>query len=103
MVSVYITSYNKEQYLTQAINSVLEQTLQPCEIIVIDDYSSDKSREIIKSFNNRYPEKIKIIFNDRNLGISATRNIALTSCNSEIITFVDADDFFFPYKIFSPS
>ena len=99
MVSVYITSYNKEQYLTQAINSVLEQTLPPSEIIIIDDCSSDNSRQIISEFKNSYPDKFKTIYNDQNLGISKTRNIAISACSSDIITFVDADDYFFPYKI----
>ena len=99
MVSVYITSYNKEQYLTQAINSVLGQTSPPSEIIIIDDFSSDNSREIISGFKNSYPDKFKIIYNDQNLGISKTRNIAISACSSDIITFVDADDYFFPYKI----
>ena len=98
-ITVYITSYNKSKYLSQAITSVLSQSLAPKEIIIIDDYSNDNSRDIINSFYNRYPNMIKPIFNDRNLGIAKTRNIAISHCKSELITFVDGDDYFFPLKL----
>ena len=98
-ISVYITSYNKIQYINEAINSVLDQSRSADEIIIVDDGSKDGSREIISGYASRYPGKIKVIFNEKNLGISKTRNIAISNCTGEIITFVDADDYFFPMKI----
>ena len=98
-ISVYITSYNKIQYINEAINSVLDQSRSADEIIIVDDGSKDGSREIISGYASRYPGKIKVIFNEKNLGISKTRNIAISNCTGEIITFVDADDYFFPKKI----
>ena len=98
-ISVYITSYNKEQFLFQAINSVLNQSLKPDEIIIVDDNSQDNSRGIIKGFVSNYPKLIHPVFNERNLGISKSRNIAISHCTRELITFVDADDYFFPEKI----
>ena len=65
-ISVYITCYNKAKYIGEAIESVLHQTLQPAEIIIVDDCSTDGSREIIKGFVSRYPEMIKHIFNENN-------------------------------------
>ena len=99
MISVYITSFNKQNYLSQAIQSVLDQSLQPHEIIIIDDASSDSSKDIITGFKSRYPDIIKTIFNERNHGISKTRNVAISHCSGDIITFVDADDYYFPRKI----
>ena len=63
-ISVYITSYNKSKYLTKAIESVLNQSYKPFEIIIVDDYSTDKSREIISSFYKRYPNIIIPIYNE---------------------------------------
>ncbi len=99
MISVYITSFNKQKYLSQAIESVLSQSLQPSEIIIVDDASSDSSREIINGFKSRYPKIIKPIFNRKNLGISESRNIAISNCNNQIITFVDGDDYFLNKKL----
>ena len=98
-ISVYITSFNKGKYLRQAITSVLNQSLQPEEIIIVDDGSNDNSREIIKGFASRYPEIIKPIINENNYGIAKTRNIAISHCKGELITYVDGDDYFFPSKL----
>ena len=99
LISVYITSFNKGKYLSQAITSVLNQSLQPEEIIIVDDGSNDNSREIIKGFSSRYPEIIKSIINENNYGIAKTRNIAISHCKGELITFVDGEDYFFPSKL----
>ena len=96
MISVYITSFNKCKFLPLAINSVLEQSLQPSEIIIVDDCSIDNSKEIIEEYVSQYPELIKPVFNEINLGISKSRNIAISHCKGDIISFVDADDYFFP-------
>ena len=99
MISVYITSYNKENYLEQAIESVLAQSLQSQDIVIVDDASSDSSRDIIDAYKSRYPHRINAIFNEQNLGISKTRNIALEQCKGDIVTFLDGDDFFYPNKL----
>ncbi len=99
MISVYITSFNKSFFLSEAIESVLSQTLKPHELIIIDDASTDNSREIIESYKNRYPDIIKVLHNDKNLGISRTRNRALEICSGNLVTFLDADDYFYPKKL----
>ena len=98
-ISVYITSYNKRQYISQAIESVLNQTMPAKEIIIIDDYSRDNSQEIIREYTNRYPDIIKPIFNEQNKGISKARNIALSNCKYELITYLDGDDIFYKNKL----
>jgi len=99
LISVYITSFNKEKFLSRAIESVLNQSLKPQEIIIIDDSSTDNSVELIKGFKSRYPSIIKTIFNEQNQGISRTRNLALKKCNEELITYLDGDDVFYKNKL----
>ena len=99
MISVYITSFNKGKYISQAISSVLNQTLKPNEVVIVDDGSGDESREIINGYYSRYPKLIKTIFNEKNLGVSRTRNIALYNCKNDFITFLDADDIFYEKKL----
>ena len=98
-ISVYITSYNKSKYLHKAIESVLNQSYKPLEIIIVDDHSEDKSRDIIHSFYNRYPNIIIPIYNEINLGISNSRNIGLRKMKGEIVTFLDGDDYYYPKKL----
>ncbi len=99
MISVYITSFNKEKFLFRSIESVLKQSLSAVEIIVIDDASTDNSKQIIKGFKSRYPNLIKTIFNKQNQGISRTRNLAIKACSGKLITYLDGDDMFYEDKL----
>jgi len=98
-ISVYITSYNQKEYLIEAIESVLNQTLKPFEIIIVDDCSTDGSQKIIADYALRYPDLIKPIYHDQNMGIASTRNTALKAVQGDYVTFVDGDDRFLPNKI----
>ena len=98
-ISVYITSYNKIQYIAQSIKSVLAQTLKPFEIVIIDDASKDGSRGIIQSYASQYPDLIFPIFNEKNIGIARCRNKALSLITGDLVTFLDGDDFFYPNKL----
>ena len=98
-ISVYITSYNKIQYIEQSIKSVLSQTLKPFEIIIIDDASQDGSRGIIQSYASQYPDLIFPVFNEKNIGIARCRNKALSLITGDLVTFLDGDDFFYPNKL----
>lgn len=92
-VSVIIPIYNKEHHLEKCINSLLGQTLEDIEIILIDDASKDDSKKIIEKYRNKYPDKIVAIYNDENLGIGKTRNKGLKVATGEYIGFVDSDDY----------
>ena len=98
-ISVYITSYNKIQYIEQSIKSVLSQTLKPFEIVIIDDASQDGSQDLIKSFASKYSNLIFPIFNEFNIGIAKCRNKALRALNGDLVTFLDGDDYFYPNKL----
>jgi glycosyltransferase involved in cell wall biosynthesis len=93
-ISVIIPVFNTEKYLAQAIKSVLEQTVQPDEIIVVDDGSTDKSVEVARHFEPR----IKII-TQQNKGAGAARNAGIKQASGEYLAFLDADDLWVENKL----
>ena len=78
---------------------MLNQSLKPYDLVIIDDFSSDNSREIITAFKNSYPDFIKTVFNEQNNGAARSRNQAISMCEGEIITYLDGDDIFYENKI----
>lgn len=88
-VSVLMIAFNAEYYLRQAINSILVQDFTDFELIIIDDKSTDNSYEILNSYND---PRVKIFFNTSNLGVTASRQIALSKCTGEFVAVLDADD-----------
>lgn len=93
LVSVIIPNYNKAHYLGTCIESVLSQTYPSIRIIIVDDCSTDSSRELIRSYaaaNSR----IEYLFHETNKGVSASRNDGAKQAESDYITFLDADDFY---------
>lgn len=92
-VSVIITSYNYEQYIKEAIESVLNQTYSDFEIIIIDDCSTDNSVNVIKQFND---ERIKFIQNEQNIGLKGSMQRAISICTGDWIAFLESDDTWFP-------
>ncbi|MEH1776339.1 glycosyltransferase family 2 protein [Nostoc sp.] len=95
-VSVIIPAYNTEAYIAKAIESALEQTLDDIEVIMVDDGSSDKTVEIAKSFTD---QRLKIMVNQQNLGVSAARNRALRAAQGEWIAVLDSDDWYVPDRL----
>lgn len=93
-VSVIIPTYNCEQYLAEAINSVLAQTYQNFEIIVVDDGSTDQTAKLLQSYGNR----IRAI-HQQNQGVALARNHGIQQAQGEWIAFLDADDIFLPNKL----
>lgn len=91
-VSVIVPVYNTEKYLEKCLESLVNQTLQDIEILVVDDGSTDSSFDIINKFNNNYPNKI-IYLKKKNGGLSDARNFALQYVSSEYVGFVDSDDY----------
>lgn len=100
LVSVIIPVYNAEKYIKQAIESVLYQTYKNVEIIIVNDFSTDKSDEIIKSLMAKHKEvNILYFINEKNLGVAESRNIGIRYASGEYIAFLDADDYWFPNKL----
>jgi glycosyltransferase involved in cell wall biosynthesis len=94
LVSILITSYNYGLYLKEAINSALNQTYPNTEVIVVDDGSTDNSREIIESYKN----KIISIYKE-NGGQASAFNAGFAVSQGKIICFLDADDVWLPQKV----
>ncbi|MEG0825993.1 MAG: glycosyltransferase [Bacilli bacterium] len=92
-VSIIVPVYNKEKELDECLTSLVNQTLSDIEIIVIDDASTDNSKNIILSFQKKYPNLITGIYNKVNQGIGKTRNIGIEVATGEYLGFVDADDY----------
>jgi len=90
-VSVYTPTYNCAKYIQQSIDSVLKQTYQDFELLIIDDASTDNTSKIIKKYEKN--PKIKIFRNKRNLGLNETARKAIDLTRGEYIIRVDADDY----------
>ena len=99
-ISCVIVSYNNGKLLEEAILSVVRQTRPVDEIVVADDASTDGSRQLIESFSQRY-SNVKPIFRERNLGVSANRDLGIRAAQGDFFTYLDGDDFFLPTKIAS--
>lgn len=91
-ISVIVPVYKAEQYLEKCLESLVMQTLDDIEIIVVNDGSPDNSQSIIDSFQKRYPDKIKSIVQE-NGGQAAARNTGLGHASGDYISFVDSDDY----------
>lgn len=97
LVSVFIPTYNAGQFVSQAIESVLSQTYQNYELIIINDGSTDNTTHLLKQYQEH--PKVTIHENAQNMGISPTWNIGLSLCRGEFIAKLDADDFFEPDQL----
>ena len=85
-ISVYIPAYNCAEYLSRCIAGLLQQSLRPDEILVIDDGSRDSTREIANSYN-----EVTLISHPENCGLGAARNTAFQSARNELVASLDAD------------
>ena len=90
-ISVIIPCYNQEKYITETLESVLAQTIDDFEVIIVNDGSKDHSLEIIRSYSSKYPNKISYI-NQKNKGVIFSRNNAITQATGEYIFPLDGDD-----------
>ena len=94
-ISVIIPVYNVEKYVCQCVDSILNQSFQAFEIIIIDDASTDKSYEIISHKYGHVP-KIRILQNAENLGLGRTRNVGMKVARGKYLYFIDSDDVMLP-------
>jgi len=96
LVSVVIPLYDRGDYIGEAIDSLLCQTYENIEIIVVDDCSTDEGRSVVESY--RY-DRVKLIKNKKNMGISYTRTRGLKVAGGEYIALLDSDDIAMPHRI----
>ncbi|MFP5520690.1 MAG: glycosyltransferase family 2 protein [Bdellovibrionia bacterium] len=89
LVSVIMPAFNSEKTIAQSINSVLKQTYKEIELIIVDDFSSDRTVEIISSFND---SRLRLVKNVTNVGAAVARNYGIEMAKGRYISFLDADD-----------
>src|SRR6266550_1311481 len=96
-VSLIITSYNQQEYLREAIESAINQTVVAFEIIVADDHSTkDGSIETIREYEAQYPGLVRSLFQEKNVGIPKNRNSALRLVKGDYVAILDGDDRLLP-------
>lgn len=95
-VSVIIPVYNRERYLGEAIESILGQTFADFELLIIDDCSTDGSREIARAYTD---PRIRLIANETNLGQPKTRNRVIQLASGAYIAMLDSDDTAYPQRL----
>ena len=93
LVSIIVPIYNVEQYLKKCLDTLIQQTYQELEIILINDGSTDSSVDICKEYQNR--DSRVVLINQQNAGLSAARNAGVKISHGEYIGFVDSDDFIY--------
>lgn len=96
LISVIMPAYNCEKYIADAIKTVLSQTYSNFELIIVNDCSVDGTEMIIRQFSD---QRIRYFRNDKNLGVSATRNKGVKEAYGTIVALLDADDLWEPNKL----
>lgn len=101
IVSAVLIFYNEEKFIAEAIESVLQQTFEAWELLLVDDGSTDASTELALRHARCHPERIKYLHHDRheNRGPSASRNLGAKNARGEYIAFLDGDDKWFSHKL----
>lgn len=97
-ISIIMGIYNCEKTLDEAIQSVISQTYKCWELIMCDDGSTDNTYKIAKGFEEKYPDKIKVIKNEKNLGLNQTLNNCLRIAAGKYIARMDGDDISLPTR-----
>ncbi|MBE5803024.1 MAG: glycosyltransferase [Clostridiales bacterium] len=92
-VSVVVPVYNVENYLRRCLDSLVYQTLQDIEIIVVNDCSPDNSQAIIDEYVARYPDKVRCICHEENQGLALARKTGFLAARAPYVLFHDSDDF----------
>ncbi|NNC49652.1 MAG: glycosyltransferase family 2 protein [Flaviramulus sp.] len=98
LVSIITPMFNSESYLAESIQSVICQTYKNWELLLIDDYSTDNTAKIAKSFSSKH-SNIKLLESDKNSGAAISRNRGILVSKGDFIAFLDADDLWKPEKL----
>ncbi|WP_161636218.1 glycosyltransferase family 2 protein [Saccharicrinis fermentans] len=98
MVSIVTPMYNSARFIKTTINSVINQTYENWELLVVDDCSTDGSLEIVKRYINK-DDRIKLVELSHNQGAGVARNVGIENSKGKYISFLDADDYWEPQKL----
>jgi glycosyltransferase involved in cell wall biosynthesis len=100
-VSVVLPSYNYEMCVAEAVDSVIAQTYQNWELVIVDDGSTDGSAEVLARYEREFPGRIRVYFHEgrRNRGLIETYRLGLEKCGGDYVAFIEADDVWFPENL----
>lgn len=98
LVSVVMPAYNAQAYIEEAICSVLSQSTKDLELCVIDDCSTDETREKVNTIAQK-DERVHLLINEKNLGVAKTRNRGLSACKGQYVALLDSDDYWKPQML----
>ncbi len=96
LISVIMPTYNRAHLLMRTIQGILDQTYEDFELIIVDDCSTDNTKEVVRGFNDK---RMKFIQCERNSGAAAARNIGILASKGKYIAFQDSDDEWLPEKL----
>lgn len=101
LVSVTIPFLNSERFIAEAIESVIAQTYTQWELLLVDDGSTDRSKEIAREYAAQSPERIQYVMHPghRNCGLASSRNLGVRNSKGEYLAFLDSDDVWLPHKL----
>ena len=91
LVSIIMPCYNDAAYISDSINSIISQTYQNWELIIVDDFSMDNSKEVIRNFMDK-DSRVQLIESDSNIGSGPSRNKGIKASKGQYIAFLDSDD-----------
>ena len=94
-VSIVMPTYNRADYLPRAIDSVLNQTFQDYELVIVDDGSTDGTKQVLKEYQSK-SNKIRVVTHKTNQGVAIARNTGNENARGKYIAVLDSDDFFYP-------
>ena len=93
-LSVAMITYNQEEFIAQAIESVLAQrTNFPFEVVIGEDFSKDRTRDIVRMYGERHPDKIRLLLPERNLGMNRNFVQVVRACRGQYIAILEGDDY----------
>jgi glycosyltransferase involved in cell wall biosynthesis len=94
-ISIIIPVFNREKYIARCLRSLLNQSIERknYELIIINDGSNDKTQQILEFFKDAFKEEIKIIVNEKNIGLPASLNLGIKASIGKYIVRVDSDDY----------
>ena len=96
LVSAVIPTYNRANVVGEAIQSTLQQTYENIEVLVVDDHSTDNTKEVVESFDD---SRVRYLLNQRTKGAQGARNTGIDEANGEWVAFLDSDDRWMPEKL----
>jgi teichuronic acid biosynthesis glycosyltransferase TuaG len=99
LISVIMPAHNAAGHISETIDSLLAQTYENWELIVIDDRSTDDTHDFLNRLQSRFPDKVRVHLNEHNLGAGGSRNVALAMARGRYVAFLDSDDLWEPNKL----